>query len=79
MRKPAFCICENKAAGQSCAVTMQMISAFVYATKMVQSLYFLNWKIETLTIFCGCTARFVSDHLGNLEDRLYHDAVHLLE
>ena len=41
MRKPAFCICENK--GQiSCAVTAQLISAFVFATQIVQSLFFLN-------------------------------------
>ena len=40
MRKPTFCICENKGAdllcGNRCAVTVQLISTFVFATKIVQ-------------------------------------------
>ena len=46
MRKPAFCICENKDADQLrsyCAadpVTAQLISAFVFAIRIVQSLYY---------------------------------------
>ena len=35
------------------------------------SLGFLN-----LTIFCGCTARFVSDLVGNPKERFFHDAAH---
>ena len=38
MRKPAFCICENKDADQ--------LSAFVFATRIVQSLFFLNPKLQ---------------------------------
>ena len=45
MRKPAFCICENKDADQL-AVTAKLISAFVFATLIVQSLYFLNLKFQ---------------------------------
>ena len=45
MRKPAFCICENKALN-SCAVTAQLISAFVFAIQIVQSLYYLNPKFQ---------------------------------
>ena len=37
MRKPAFCICENNRADRH-------ISAFVFATKIAQSIYFLNPK-----------------------------------
>ena len=68
IRKPDFCICENKGADQlrgntkaqiSFAVTAKLISAFVFATRVVQSLYFLNPKFQDLTIFCGCTDRFV--------------------
>ena len=45
MRKPfIFCICENKDADQPRSVTAQLISAFASATRMVQSLYFLNLK-----------------------------------
>ena len=37
MRKPAFCICENKDADQ-----LRGNRVFVFATRIVQSLFFLN-------------------------------------
>ena len=40
----------------SCVVTPQLVNAFVFPTKIVQSLYFRNLK--PLTIFCSCTAEF---------------------
>ena len=50
MRKPVICICENKDAdqlrGNREAVTAKLISAFVFATRLVQSLYFLNPKFQ---------------------------------
>ena len=45
MRKPDFCICENKDADQF-AVTAKLISAFDFATQIVQFLYFLNPKFQ---------------------------------
>ena len=45
MRKTAFCICETKTQ-ISCAVTVQLISTFVFATRIVQSLYYLNPKFQ---------------------------------
>ena len=45
IKKPAFCICENKDADQL-AVKAKLISAFVFATRIVQSLYFLNPKFQ---------------------------------
>ena len=42
MRKPAFCICENK----DTEVTAKLISTFVFARRIVQSLYFLNTKLQ---------------------------------
>ena len=45
VRKPFFCICENKDADQF-AVTAKLISAFVLATRIVQSLDFLNTKFQ---------------------------------
>ena len=45
MRKTAFCICETKMQ-ISCAVTAQLISAFVFAIQIVQSLYLLNPKFQ---------------------------------
>ena len=45
MRKTALCICENKAADQLCGIA-QLISAFVFATQIIQSLFFLNLKFQ---------------------------------
>ena len=42
-----------------------MISAFVFATRIVQFLF--NFKL--LACFCDCTARFVLHLVGNPEDR----------
>ena len=41
---------------------MKLISAFVFA--YAKSTYFLNLNFKSLAIFCGCTARFVSDLVG---------------
>ena len=38
MRKPAFCICENK--------DTKLISAVVFAIRIVQSLFYLNLKFQ---------------------------------
>ena len=43
IRKPAFCICENKDADQ---LRGKLISAFVFVTRILQSLYFLNPKFQ---------------------------------
>ena len=45
MRKPVICICENKTQ-ISFAVTVKLNSAFVFATRIVQFLYFLNPKFQ---------------------------------
>ena len=45
MRKPDFTYAKTKAQ-ISCAVTAQLISAFVFATRIVQSLYLLNPKFQ---------------------------------
>ena len=41
MRKPAFCICENKDADQ-----LRSYRAFVFAIRIVRSLYYLNPKFQ---------------------------------
>ena len=49
---PAFCICKNKGADhlrgnrEADQLTAKLISAFVFATRIVQSLYFLNPKFQ---------------------------------
>ena len=61
-----------------CAVTTQLISTFGFAAKIELSLYFENSKFQLLTIFCGCTARFVSDLVGNPEDKFSHHTAHII-
>ena len=46
MRKPDFCICKNKVTVKT--VTAQLISTFVFATQIVQILYFLNPKFQSV-------------------------------
>ena len=66
MRKPDFCICLNKDADQLHG-NREADQHFVFAIRIVQSLYmyFLNPNFKSLAIFCNCTARFVSDLVGN--------------
>ena len=45
MRKPTICICETETQ-ISFAVTTKLISAFVFATRIVQYLYYLNPKFQ---------------------------------
>ena len=46
MRIPVFGICENKAADQLHGDPAADLSAFVFATKIVQSLYSINLKFQ---------------------------------
>ena len=70
MRKLAFGICENKGADQLCGSrTADHRPCFRYIDS--KSLFFRNFKPPA--IFCGCTARFVSDLVGNPEDRFSHN------
>ena len=55
-------------------VTAKLISAFVFATRIVQSLYFLNPKFQASS---SCTDRFVSDLVGDTEDRFSHNEAHV--
>ena len=52
--------------------TAKLISAFALATWTVQYLFFLKLNLEA-TIFCGFTARSVSDLNGNPERWFSHD------
>ena len=57
MRKPTICIWEPKAQ-ISFAVTAKLISTFVFATWIVQYLYFLNPKFPASSHFL-CLCRLV--------------------
>ena len=51
-RKPDFCICKNKEADQlrgNREVTAKLISAFVFAIRILQFLYYLNPKFQAST------------------------------
>ena len=61
----------------SFAVTAKLISAFILATLIVQSLYLLYTNFKPLAIFCGSTARFKSDLVGNPLDRFSHNEAHI--
>ena len=90
VRKPAFCICENKDADQ--------LRAFVFATRIVQSLYFLNTKFQASSYllwlyspvrYTDSTTKFqASSHLlwlyspvcvGNPEARFSHNEAPLIK
>ena len=58
MRKPAFCICEKRRRSA-------VLSAFVFATYIVQSLYSLNLKFQD-SISCRCTVWF---QLGQVKNK----------
>ena len=72
MRKPAFLHKKTKAQ-VSYVVTAQLISGFVFL--YIDSLSPLLPK--SVAIFCGCTARFVSDLVGSPIDNPTHDAAKL--
>ena len=62
VRKSAFAYAKTKTQisfAISFAVTVKLISPFIFATRIVQTLYFLNFR--PLAIFYRYTAWFVSD------------------
>ena len=76
MRKPAFCICENKDADQLRGNReADQRLCFRYIEYNPSTSCIRNFK--PLVILCGCTARFVSDLVGNPEDRFSHNEAQL--
>ena len=72
MRKPAFCICENKDADQLRGNReADQRLCFRYTNKTIPLLPMRNFK--PLVILGGCTAWFVSDQVGNSEERFSHN------
>ena len=53
MGKPTICIGENKGADQLRG-NAKMISAFVFATRIVQFLFYLYRNFKLLALFCAC-------------------------
>ena len=72
MRKPDFAYVKTKAQ-ISCAVTAKLISAFVFATRIVHFLLYLYPKFQDSSFLLS----FVSDLVGNPKDLFSHDAAQL--
>ena len=68
MRRPAFCICENKDADQ------------LRGNREADQRLCFRYLDSTipLAIFCCCTAWFVWDLVGNPEDRFSHNEAQLV-
>ena len=74
MRKPAFCICKNKSADQLRGKRVADKGlCFRYIDSYPNPSNFLIPKFQALAFFCGCTAGFVSDLVGNSKDRFSHN------
>ena len=77
MRKPAFCICENKDADQlpgNREADQRLCFRYTDSTVPLLS---KSENFKLLAKFCGCTARFVWDLVGNPEDRFSQNEAHL--
>ena len=61
----------------SCAITTQLIRGIVFATQIVKLVFFLLRNFKLLAFFCDCTGRFVSDLVGNPEDRFSRVSAHI--
>ena len=74
MRKPAFCICENKDADQLRGNReADLRLCFRYTDSFIPLLP------KLLAILCGCTAQIVLDLVGNPEDRFSQNKAHLTQ
>ena len=65
--------CEKPKAQISCAVTAQLISAFVFATRIIQCLFYLISEVQA----SDCTDRFVPDLVGSPDCLFSHAKAHL--
>ena len=80
MRKPFFCICENKDADQLRGHReADQRLCFRYTDSTIPLLPIKIWNFKPPAIFCGCTAWFMSDLVGNPEDRFSHNEAHIIK
>ena len=78
MRKPTFCICEYKDADQLCGKCTTDQFLYFRNTDNIVPLLPKYEIFKPLAIFCSCTDRFVSDLVGNNEERFSHNEAHLI-
>ena len=62
----------------SCAVTAQLISAFVFATSIESYLFFINPKFQAFTHLLSLYSSICVELIENPEDRFSRDATHVL-
>ena len=77
MRKPDFCICENKDADQlrgNRKADQRVCFSYMDSTIPLLPIS----EIQASSLF-GCTARFVSDLVGNPKDQFSHNEAQLIE
>ena len=77
MRKPDFCISENKDADQLRGNREADQRLCFRYTDSTITLLSKKRNFKPLAIFYGCTARFVSDVVGNPEDRFSQNEAHI--
>ena len=78
VRKPAFSICENKDANQLRGDReADQRLCFRYMDSTIFLLPKSKFQTSSHLLWCGCTARFVWDLVGNPEDRFSHTEAHL--
>ena len=72
-RKHDYYLCKNKV-----HLTAQLISAFVFGyTDITTPPLFKTQNFKILAFFCVCIGRFVSDLVGNPDDRFSHVAAQI--
>ena len=78
MRKPFFFAYAKTKTQISFAVTAKLISAFVFATWIVPSLFYLNLKFQAYSHLLWLYSPVVSDLVSNPEDRFSHNEAHFI-
>ena len=80
MRKPDFCICLNKDADQLGGNReADQRLCFCYTDNTIPLVYILNPKFQASSHLLWLYSRFVSDKVGNPEDRFSHNEAHIFQ
>ena len=80
IKKRDFCMCENKGADQlrsNCEANQRLCFRYTDSSISHRSSQIQDFKF--LACFCDCTGRFVSDQVGNVEDRFSCVTAHMIE
>ena len=77
MRKPAYSICENKDADQLRS-SRYLISVFVFATRIIHYLYFLNAKCQASSHLLWLYSPVCVGPGRKPQDRFSHNEAHIL-